>query len=727
MSTTSKSKILSTKKKEYGMYKDKKPVKKDIRGKGKIFIDVTKDKTVVQKDTEDNGMMEVTIEDKVKDKCQVEESMINVVEELSEYSTRKRDSVVEELAKGKAVSFAELHEDMERKEEDRVRTLNLNNLISQTNRKMALMTMMEEKEEMENNINLKMEWDDMKKKSKMLTDYLEMKKSLIMVESFMSAVVKEEMVNMRNKEFESRITSKKVMSDEMFQNHEKMEILTSNPKNCSCHNCKLNLILYGNRKKGHQLTTMKKCMLTEELQMEVLADDDKFSLFSSSKKNNSKHITLMEKKNNKTVMDMKLTEIKDNLWEVDEYDFSIGMLVNLYNMGMEKNISVTYSSYMLVSWIRLMDLDMSKTMLVSEDDKRSNSEYMEEALPNSSCFSRVMKNFLGELMPTLEENEVFYSMAELPEWLEMKLIMMMGKHHVYVRYTSKEDMTNHISVRRFKGAIKIKGYILSTPMFRNIKWFMDEDSPDFLTWKEKFSSVKEKTVMSMLVNLWVKYRKSNKTPIENYMWKIALNFRDYDDMIDKIYNIEMKELDNFYNSQTMRLNAMKEKFKEQFDSMMEQDMFYQLDAGFLSACFDLNTEVFNNHSKYTVLGFKSDMFKEYLNDIMRYNSFFWNTMLLFDSFTSIKDCIDSFGFHSTVSSYIAAMDKSMYVLHEISFKAIDMIDEQEYEDVEMWKRKPPVGLVNKVEILTIDNEMKDEMMAPSCENYEYTDDAEEGF
>jgi len=592
--STKMSKILSTMKKEYGVYTGVKNQPKDLKGKGKVYLPAVVDEE-----------LSPSLHEEMQEKV-----MEEMVEKQKEFE--KRNFLMENIAAGKEVSFdlaVELAEDLE---EEKKKSVEMGYLIKETNRKMMLLDLMEERENMLKNINMKLEWDDLKKKSRMLNDYLEMKKSMVMVEDFMGSMVREEIMNMRHKGTDTKMTSKnlEVMSEEFFQKNEKMEIMNSNPLNCRCKDCRLRFLMYNKSKEGHNLASMKTCLLSDTLKMEVSADDERFSVYASLRKDKNRHISLMEKKNNKTVLDIKLIEMEERLWEVNDYDFSIGIMVNLYNMGIEKNISVSYSSFMLVSWIRLMDLDLSKTIAVSEIDKDSSKEDQESNTPDGSCFMRMLGSFLGKILPNLKEAMFFYSMAEIPEWMEMKFLTVVEKHHVYVRYSSKEDLTNHISTRRFKGSIKIRAYLLSTPMFRNVKWFMEEDSPEFLTWKEKQKGQKRKTVMSMLKNLEMLKRKSNDQAIENTLWLICINFRNFDEMVEDLYRVEMKELDSFYETQMSRLELFKEQCKSRFNANLANNSFYPLAERTLTACMDIFQMAWNEKDKFKGIGFSTEMFKK---------------------------------------------------------------------------------------------------------------------
>jgi hypothetical protein len=756
-----KREFVSTKKANYGLYKEKKNRPANLKGKGDIYMDpkVLEDKEEKSKEMLENA--EVEFKEMMSDEAKVEncpkENVHMVNKEINEMfnsknlmaqndmaaaSKRERmdsflDDTMDKLALGKKVQFTDVADMASEINEKIITSVELTGVMNQMNRQRMMLEVMEEKAHMEANINTKMEWDDMRKKSKMLDSYLDMKKSMMMVMEFMSSVVKEEVVTMRHKENSSKATSSSMtkMSQELFDKNEKLSIYSSKKGVCKCTDCRIKNMMHPGKSTTHKLASMKTCMLSDNIKMEISADEEKFSVYASKKKENSRNISMLEKKNNKMVMDIELSEMDDRIWETDEFDFSIGAFVNMYNLELEKNITVSYSSQVLVSWIRLMDLDLSRSSIVVQDENKSESYDADSDIPNGSCFSNMLKHFIGDIMPDLKENMMFFAMSELPAWLEMKFLSMVGKHHVYVRYTSKEDMHNHISIKRFKGAIKIKAYMLSIPMFRNIKWFMDENkegnSPEFHTWLESQKNNREKMVLSMLNQMVWKHKVDViQAPMriissDHVLWKIAINFDSYEEMLDKIYSVEMKELDNFYKKQLAAIQFIKDEVEEDFLMMMKKSEIYSeteiMVATLTEFCMDSQTHYFENGTSLS----RSEAGDYLMEDMSQFYQFFFSSLVMFVSIQRVITCMNNFSKNSTLDFYVKKLNIMFLIIKKINMRTEELINKEDIEDIQMWKRKQPVGLQNVLESYDAEQVMMKEFAEASLLEADRSNDERE--
>jgi len=316
---------------------------------------------------------------------------------------------------------------------------------------------------------------DKKIKSKFVANMISLMDDMKLAVDFLSAITKEEVTDsfsiLDARDIKEAIDlnsledSNNILS--MRKYHEGLK------SKCTCLDCRVSKGLVKSMVGGfkNRNREVKEILLTTGLKMTISIHKSTTMAMQSVKKNGQRRVTFLNKSDNKEICNMLFEETQE--MKRRGYDFSKYTNINLRDYRYPLDLEVTYSSFMVVTTIRAMSEEMSQIYEVPMFCNEKMKDFTH--IPNGNCFLKMICKFTKRDWDKKMEVLEYHSLDSLNPWLEMLFLQNCRERYLYIRFTSKYDIYNHISTNNFFGAIKIKAYLLVCPMFRYVQFYNDEE------------------------------------------------------------------------------------------------------------------------------------------------------------------------------------------------------------------------------------------------------------
>jgi len=300
-----------------------------------------------------------------------------------------------------------------------------------------------------------------------LMNMVYLREEMMAADKFIKSVLVDNLTNydvflkMEESKEKSKVSKTRIL--EKFNNDALSKI---NFDNCKCMTCVMNksMTSYSAAKKG--LSLFSNIKLTDRIFMMTHCDHSKIKMTVINKENKTKELIMKDLITGVEVATVKM------IWRKEEDNTKVDIKFNMhpdnfFNVSnMDKTFRVSMSSFLV-----------TKAMREVPNNHLEFLDKMEvlKTLDKPTCFANMFNGLMGHY----PVDERATSINDLMEEEEMELLTNVGDNEVFFRIVEENNNNreNHISIEPFDNSIKIKVYMLSTPMMRNINFFADMDMP----------------------------------------------------------------------------------------------------------------------------------------------------------------------------------------------------------------------------------------------------------
>jgi len=278
-------------------------------------------------------------------------------------------------------------------------------------------------------------------------------------DSFIRSILKENLISYAE-DFENKL------SDNMFIHKEepikKLKDKTESMYNCNCDSC-----LYMRKSTsinqkwtGNTGFVSKEFLVSKNVNCMIKYYPTSFTYQNSKMVDNIKMVNLRSKetKFNDIEIQFTMAKVKDN--SLMDFDFSVHRIIPVMIEGTQ--FMVSYASIMVVEAMRSL-----------RSEKAAEFLNVLDLIEEKTCFKKFVQSYLN-----IDLGErIIFKMSDLTAEEEMVLLSEMGLDDIYVKSDELNPVSNsnHISREEFKEGNKIKAYLLTTPLFREIRYFAEEE------------------------------------------------------------------------------------------------------------------------------------------------------------------------------------------------------------------------------------------------------------
>lgn len=629
-----------------------------------------------------------------------EETETILKQTIQDSDTEVKDTDVEAVTK--AVRF-EI-----RQEDNKDIHFSMDNKLDLKNRESLVKEMLKKIKDVERKLVMCSEMKDLEKKREFFNNCLETRKDIIMVDDFMMSCAKEELTtSLMSLNIEEMVTVKGIEELKIEDGIDSIrEYNRGMTNNCNCIDCKVknkasngisNLV---NRLSNSEVK--KETLLTASIKMTMSLKCRDVSVVVSSNKEKEKMVSVYRIKDNMKLFDLRFTDIKQTGFPSTNYDFSKHTMIDLKHYMTDMDMKVTYSSFLLVSFMRSQDDNLIG--LKEMKDMSDNNSEKEEEIPDGDCFTKFLARVFGTEINLESYEDKFYCVNDMPAWMEMYYLMSIKKRNIYIRTNGSSDSANHISFLRFRESIKIKGYMLSSLQLRNTNFYMDDTAfVDETTQKALKIMIRKKRVR-MVDSTIRKMCLDKNISDRNMLIFMFFNYRSLDELLEDMSKMSMLEMNSLYERYLFKINLCKESLKESLDSIIPSLMG---NMKFKSMEFSV-TDIIELMSRM--------LFHKDGSAWLTLRDHFNNELLLFqlfsmaDNLKELSDCVIEFGMTSVASKAMEKISSSLAIMDLLKKVGDDNLD------LELYKKKV-IGPINQDrKTYNIMEDLKREMTEESEDN-----------
>lgn len=291
------------------------------------------------------------------------------------------------------------------------------------------------------------------------------RKEIQKADDFIRSILKENLIS-----FEESVMNKKV-NELTITGKSKVSKLQDKEVSmygCNCSECAtmraLSKVKISDRSSHSSVS--REFLISKNVVLQTIFSSDEFNIVNNTADDNRKLIKFKHKiyKNSDIMLNFILKKTKES--NPEDYNFSEHRFMDMTIDETDEKFKVSFSAIMVVEAFRAMREEKETELFMMK---------MDEAVVINSCFKEWVSKFIMVELDSRKVNRI----SDLSYKEEVVLLTSVGLDEVFVYVNETDSKENHISETFFEKSIKMKAYMLFTPMFRDINFYVNNKDSRF--------------------------------------------------------------------------------------------------------------------------------------------------------------------------------------------------------------------------------------------------------